>query len=534
MLVARTADDRFPGGLQRLKLLKPGSRLVVEYNGKRGVAHERLLLWPVTGTPTALSYVCLTPGGDIYEEALADFTRVWDVTGTSRYPDDAPSDLVQFANAPTDEEMEAYYEHGRSVAEANLRDQGVEGARAPGDCYDWTGSVVPLPRSFGTRVVGTLRRRLGMKTASSRAKGYEDLAGGNFPRILDGVAAVDGHVWVLDTFLGDRAAPGQIVVVSDQDVIRGEYGLRLALDGACHSMHLVLSDLAPVYVETVARAAAEKCGLKVVDNLTPRGAPDNDGGIDGRSLSRHSEGNGDHQDRRPTDEPPLQAVLPPEGDKDGEVRTLSVDYDAHGRRWKPWRDVAAESFEETFHDWHCEGPRTVQRLVQNYLKEGGSPTLFLKLWCRSVRVEKTDRIYHELQAWMRVLEFGGGYDQLNPGSLCCFEIAARRVQTLMEAHQICQDRPNFRAVASFSPLGRTLDGVDPALRAYGARKTKEQLELDRARSTTNSDGAQCEHPGQAPADKPTGPPRDAPVDTPKGRGRGGRGGRGGRKLVGDG
>ena len=515
MLVARTAADRIPGGLQRLKLLKPGSRIVVAYSAAPGVAEERLILWPVTGTPVALSFVCLTPGGDIREEALTDFTEVWDVTGSALYPADAPADLVQFANAPTDQEMISYYEHGRAVAETNVRDRGVVAAKAPGDCYDWDGTVIPVPTSLVSRVVGTVRRRLAVKTGAPREpKGGAGAGDSGLPRIVDGSEIVDGRVWVLSTFLGEHTAPGQVVTVSAQDIIRGEFGLHLALDGVWRTMHQVSVDLSLVYVEQVAHAAAARCGLKVVDNPTPRTAPD---------------------DKRPDDEPAVRTGEVVDGEKDAEVRTLSVDYDAHGRRWKPWRDVAAECFEETFHDWHCEGPRTVLRLVQNYVKEGGSPTLFLELWCRSVKVEKTDRIYHELQAWMRVLEFGGSYDQLNIASLCCFEIAVRRIQTLMEAHQICPDRPNFRAVESFSPLGRTLDGVDPALRAYGARKTKEQLELDRARSTTNSEGAHREYPGQAAADKdkPTGSPQDEATGAPRGRARGGKGGRGGRKLVAD-
>ena len=50
---------------------------------------------------------------------------------------------------------------------------------------------------------------------------------------------------------------------------------------------------------------------------------------------------------------------------DSEVRTLWVDFDEHGERFKRWRDVVKESFTPTFEEKPLEGPATALHLIKH-------------------------------------------------------------------------------------------------------------------------------------------------------------------------
>ena len=114
-----------------------------------------------------------------------------------------------------------------------------------------------------------------------------------------------------------------------------------------------------------------------------------------------------------------------------DARTLLVDYDNHGIRYKEWRSVAHESKEYGYPDWPHEGPATVLHMVKHMLKFGGDPKLWLELWCRQKSISEQDRVKHELRCLMEVLYYGGTYDQLNMPVLASFESVARRVQCIV-------------------------------------------------------------------------------------------------------
>ena len=117
----------------------------------------------------------------------------------------------------------------------------------------------------------------------------------------------------------------------------------------------------------------------------------------------------------------------------GDVRTLSIDYDGQGERYKEWRVVVRESYAEPFSDWPVDGPRTCVVLGKHAEKYGRTPTGWLVAWSREVKMDHTDRTYYELKSIAEVLEYAGCYDQLNLGNLACMELLARRWQTTRRA-----------------------------------------------------------------------------------------------------
>ena len=90
---------------------------------------------------------------------------------------------------------------------------------------------------------------------------------------------------------------------------------------------------------------------------------------------------------------PLKATLNSEtgGDAVGtaggegteDVRTLWIDYDEHGERFKPWREVCKESYLPNLTDRESQGPITTLNLIKHWLKNGGDPRLWFQNFCHN-------------------------------------------------------------------------------------------------------------------------------------------------------
>jgi len=164
-----------------------------------------------------------------------------------------------------------------------------------------------------------------------------------------------------------------------------------------------------------------------------------------------------------------------------DVRTLAVDYDGQGERHKAWRQVTLELTEEVFSDWPPLGPRTTISLAKHMERHGRTPTGWIERWAREKHLETTDRAYHEMKCLGEILEQAGSYDQLNLGSLSCMELLVRRMQIIIDAYSRNAARPNFDNAEHFSGLGSAMEGVSVELRAYAARKAKQEAEIEQAR-----------------------------------------------------
>ena len=95
-----------------------------------------------------------------------------------------------------------------------------------------------------------------------------------------------------------------------------------------------------------------------------------------------------------------------DGEDIGHARTLFIDHDSEGSRYKEWRQVAIESQLYSYSDWPLEGPAAVHHLL-------GNPLVWLQIWARQKHIGESDRVMHELRCLTDVLFYGGTFDQLN-------------------------------------------------------------------------------------------------------------------------
>ncbi|CAE6957111.1 CACNA1H, partial [Symbiodinium sp. CCMP2456] len=166
-----------------------------------------------------------------------------------------------------------------------------------------------------------------------------------------------------------------------------------------------------------------------------------------------------------------------------DARTLAVDFDEHGERFKGWRQVVAESREYSYHDWPWEGPMTVLHTLKQTLKQGGNPKQWLLLWSRAKGVQEQDRVMHELRTITEALYQAGVYDQLNMACLSCFEVLCRRLASIVDAYAAGgASAPDWGAARYITNIRGPEDIVAPQLRAWAAKRGKEEVELANARA----------------------------------------------------
>lgn len=199
-----------------------------------------------------------------------------------------------------------------------------------------------------------------------------------------------------------------------------------------------------------------------------------------RALFGHPLASGLAKDASPTSKMKPAKSGDDEPDDDKEVRTLWVDYDEHGERFKRWRDVCQECFTPTFSETPLEGPSTALHLVKFTERQGGDPRLWLQLWLRSKHIEQTDRTYHEMRVLVDALYYAGTYDQVNIPALVSLEVICRRLQAIVDAYTN-PGRPSWENAKIYAGQGGVDDVISPSFRTYAAKKNKDELELMQAR-----------------------------------------------------
>ena len=207
-----------------------------------------------------------------------------------------------------------------------------------------------------------------------------------------------------------------------------------------------------------------------------------------------------------------------------DARTLAVDFDEQGERFKEWRLVVAESREYSYRDWPWEGPLTVQYILKQTLKQGGNPKQWLLLWARAKGVQENDRVMHELRTITEALYQGGVYDQLNMACLSSFEVLCRRLASIVDAYSAgSASGPDWGAARYITNLRGPEDIVAPQLRNWAAKRGKDDVELANARAKIK------DHRRLLPPDGEDGDPATGSTDAGakakpgKGRGRGAHG-----------
>ncbi len=213
--------------------------------------------------------------------------------------------------------------------------------------------------------------------------------------------------------------------------------------------------------------------------------------------------------------------------EDDDARTLWLDWDAHGERFKPWRDVCRESRTIDLGDSPLDGGATALHMAKAMERQGGDPRLWLERWIREKRLEPTDRVVHELRTLTDCFYFGGVMDQINLGGLIMVEALCRRIAVIVDAYAV-PGRPVWENARHYTGVAAAEEVVAPSLRAHVLRRAKDEAEVFGARQRQLR-GAPAHFGASAGADADGGGGGEQGEGAGEGRGRGrGRRGRGGR------
>ena len=185
-------------------------------------------------------------------------------------------------------------------------------------------------------------------------------------------------------------------------------------------------------------------------------------------------------DQRPS--PKASGTTEVNDEEAGDARTLFIDFDEQGSRFKLWRNVVLESKDYSYTDWPFEGPSTVMHLLKQMHRNGGDARLWLQLWARQKNIQDSDRVMHEMRCLTDVLFHGATFDQLNLPVLASMETVARRIQCIVEAYAAGSGTPDWSNAKLYTCHTGPDDLVSPQLRSWAARRGKEEVELAAARA----------------------------------------------------
>lgn len=434
--------------MEVLSSCPPGQLAVVWYSDD-SVYHERLMVWRAGDT----EWFVLTPDGDFYREDWSGHSDEGPISFKLKKTDFShfsriSQPVYRFSSYPDDDRF-------RELVEEALNELGELGSGSlswtPRKVIDMKGKEVEASPYLGRLIVPRrLRRRDGGYVAEPIPS---PVAVSGFPR--SGLApAPEGHMWVAlhDTSafdLGKEANVGLekgIQLDSDHGAIPDEKGWTL--------MKLLKVEKVPAMVEEREKLVTSRLELR---------------GVPSRSLetgAKKEEAGGEE-----------------DAEVSEDARTLSVCYDDQGERYRSWREATKEASEYSYSDWPLEGPQSVLHLMKYMLKNGGSPKQWLLIWARHKGVHDNDRVMHEMRALLESFELAGCYDQLNLGSLACFEALGRRVQSIVDAYNSGSSAsPDWGAAKIMSGYQGPEDLVSPSLRTWAAKKGKEEVEIAAART----------------------------------------------------
>ena len=104
-----------------------------------------------------------------------------------------------------------------------------------------------------------------------------------------------------------------------------------------------------------------------------------------------------------------------------------------------------------------------------------------KLWGLSKAVAGT---FSELRCLCDALEEAACFVQLTLGALACLEVAARRLNLMVDAHKQ-GDAPSHVCAKYLTPLAETDGILAPGLRAHMSRRAREDWDVMRSREKSS-------------------------------------------------
>ncbi|CAK0866856.1 unnamed protein product [Prorocentrum cordatum] len=206
----------------------------------------------------------------------------------------------------------------------------------------------------------------------------------------------------------------------------------------------------------------------------------------------------------------------------GDARTLWVDWDEQGERRKEFKRAVAESSNVKWDHHRLPADRTCLHTCKMMVNLSGSPRVWLERFLREKGIASTDRVAHELRVLCDILEEAGEFDQINLGGLACLEVAALRLNLLVDAHKT-SGSASYSNAKYLSPLTEVDQLMAPGLRSHVSRRAKEEYELMQGDKKAEAVAA-----GAAGARVP---PREGADDAAKGGKGGGGGGRGNKTRA---
>jgi len=362
------------------------------------------------------------------------------------------------------------------------------------------GARGPLPKAAAGPVVPREGRGVKPDALVVRAKAKETAAA-----IVDADDGIDGatataavrnrvqagtdvdvgdDVWLLAEN-GPFGAAGTELVLKSGDVVVDAKSAIVVRDSGCVRLARVPKDGVDAFLSTLPLASDTVGRVRKDGGATaaPDSAAKPDGGVPGAEPS-------------------------------DDLRTLWVDFDSHGKRFKEWKEAVAEMRAGAFEDFPLDGPVSVLDICGYMRRNGGDPQLWMDLWVRNQKIDVNDRILHEVRALVKCLMWGATYDQLNLPALASMEVVARRLQQIMDAYAKPGAPPNWEFARYLGGQQDLADGVSRPLRAWAVRTAKDDADIAAARVRGIT--------ARAPGARPDG----------QGGGAGGSGGGGGDQSAG--
>lgn len=459
----------------------PGKRILLWYQDDT-VWHEAMV-GLVVDEEQAVIY---TPDQDLYVERLSCLgeegpVKLRGLKERLTLPRNLRARAYRFREKISDEVIKKVFRDSLALA----REEGFND-EVPERMYNANGELVAVDDMFGGSFVRTRVRGKGGGGASP-----VDAAGSpKHARIV--TPALADSVWVAAEPLGGLQLGQEVSLSMEQDI---QCGARCAM--ALRQGQWVKIEMIPL--------------SEVIDYADRR-----------RALFADSRTSGSGEMPELVAKPKEAAGKKTDDEEDGEVRTLWVDFDEHGERFKRWRDVVKESFTPVFPETPLEGPSTALHLIKHAERHGGDPRLWLQLWTRQKHIEQTDRTYHEMKVLCDALYYGGTFDQLNIPALMAMETICRRVQAIVDAYSN-PARPSWENAKLFSGQGSPEDIVSPSFRTYAAKRNKDELELLQARQKVRELRASPAVPvdeGETNDALPVKPPKTPKKKGGKGAGQG--------------
>jgi len=427
--------------------LRAGHRVLLWYNDDN-VWHDNLIGLVLGGEEVVL----FTPDDDLYIEKIGcrgheGPVRLRGLGPRLGYPRGLHGRIYRFRNAIDDDVIKRVIRDSINLVETET------GAAAPIPMYvvDSSGNEKTLDEFFGGRFV---HRRLRPLSAPTVGAGTSIKASVTAPVPKNAFVvkpASQDHVWLAAEPLGGLQLGQEVSLNAESDVQIGDHTAMTHRSGEWVKVEMVRIEEASAYAEKRRSLFKTVSFAETSEGLLERLQP-----------------------------PEKTKDAPPEGGEDNEVRTLWVDTDEQGERFKRWRDVCQESYTPSYEQKPLDGPLTALHTMKHMERHGGDPRLWLATWMRAKHIEPNDRISHELNVLTDCLYFAGCFDQINAPALICMEVVCRRIQAIADAYSN-PSKPSWENARVFSGQGTAEDIISPVFRTYALKKNKDELELLQAR-----------------------------------------------------